>query len=100
MDKIDERSSRSKDAAEQVSFFKVRGNKKKLQVSASTFGTREEYKIIMLTDITQIKRHEKERQCSRFQKMYFNSMAHDVRTPLVSIVCSNENLKQLIKDPE
>ena len=32
--------------------------------------------------------------------MYLHSMAHDVRTPLVSIVCSNENLMQLITDPE
>ena len=53
-----------------------------------------------MSDITQVKEREKEKQSIRFQKMYFHSMAHDVRTPLVSIVCSNENLKQLLKDPE
>ena len=88
------------DREKNLSVFKVKGNKKKVQVEASTFGSHKKYRIITLSDITEVKRREKERQSSRFQKMYFHSMAHDVRTPLVSIVCSNENLKQLIKDPE
>lgn len=51
---------------EETCMFKVVGNKKKLQISASTFGSRNEYQIITLSDITQIKKQEKERQSNRF----------------------------------
>lgn len=41
---------------EETCMFKVLGNKKKLQISASIFGSRQEYQIITLSDITQIKK--------------------------------------------
>lgn len=32
--------------------------------------------------------------------MYFNNMAHDVRTPLNAVTATNENLKMVLDDPE
>ena len=56
--------------------------------------------IITFSDLTKIKKYEKERLSVRFQEIYLRNMAHDVRTPLNAVRATNENLKMELTDPE
>lgn len=83
-----------------MSIYKILHNKRKIDISCSTFGSANEFAIVTVSDITEIKKIEKEKQSLRFQNIYFHSMAHNVRTPMNSIFCANENLKMCLDDPQ
>lgn len=81
-----------------MSIYKVLHNKRKVDLSCSlTAG--QQVAIITLSDITRVKKYEKQKQSLRFQQIYFHSMAHDVRTPMNAIMSANENLKNELVDP-
>ena len=80
--------------------YKVLQNKRKIGVHASVFGDQDEFAIVILNDLTTIKKYEKERLSVRFQEMYLRSMAHNVRTPLNTIASSNEYFKMELTDPD
>lgn len=82
-----------------MNIFKVLHNKRKVDISCSMHANSKEFAVITLSDITRIKKYEKEKLRARFQQIYFQSMAHDVRTPMNSIMSANENLRMTLNDP-
>jgi signal transduction histidine kinase len=40
----------------------------------------------MLSDISKIRKYEKQKQIDRIKTIYFASVAHDLRTPINSIM--------------
>ena len=76
-----------------LSSFKILDNKKKINIESTVFsGITKSFALITVSDITKVKLFEKAKQGDRFKNMYFQSMAHDLRTPLVTIMSANENL--------
>ena len=68
-------------------------NKKKINIQSTIFrGISEKFALITVSDITKVKLFEKAKQGDRYKNMYFQSMAHDLRTPLVTVIGANENL--------
>ena len=49
-----------------MSIYKIIHNKKKIDISCSTFGSNNEFAIITVSDISEIKKVEKEKQSLRF----------------------------------
>lgn len=45
--------------------------------------------IAFIMDISDLKKYEKEKQVNKFKTIYFASMAHDLRTPINSIMGIN-----------
>ena len=80
--------------------YKIAHNKKKIGLHLQMFEAHDELAIVTFSDLTRIKKYEKERLQTRFQAMYFRNMAHDVRTPLSAVRATNENLKMELQDPE
>lgn len=78
--------------------FKIMHNKKKIGIQAQLLEQTDELAIITFTDLTKVKRYEKERLSMRFQDIYFRNMAHDVRTPLNAVRSTNDYLKLEVKD--
>lgn len=98
-DQIQEKGKRLSGQNTEMNIYKILQNKRKVDIQCSTVDNEQEYAIITLSDITSVKKHEKEKQRILFQEIYFHSMAHDVRTPLTSIMVANENLKLMLTDP-
>ena len=59
-------------------------------------GNYKEYAIVSVSDITQLKKFEK--VSDRFKNLYLRSMAHDLRTPLNTIININEHLMVTYKN--
>jgi signal transduction histidine kinase len=73
--------------------YKIIDNKKKINIQSTIFsGIQSNFALITVSDITKVKLFEKSKQSDRYKNMYFQSMAHDLRTPLVTILGANENL--------
>ena len=51
-----------------------------------------ELAVVIITDITKLKKYEKQKQIDKFKTIYFASVAHDLRTPLNSMIGTNELL--------
>lgn len=45
--------------------------------------------MIIITDITKLKKYEKQKQIDKVKTVYFASVAHDLRTPINSIMGTN-----------
>jgi K+-sensing histidine kinase KdpD len=73
--------------------FKIMDNKKKINIQSTIFkGISSSFALITVSDITKVKLFEKAKQGDRYKNMYFQSMAHDLRTPLVTVISANENI--------
>lgn len=48
--------------------------------------------LITISDITKMKKYEKQKQIERIKTIYFASIAHDLRTPINSIMGTNHLL--------
>ena len=83
------------------SIFKIVHNRKKVNIKlVMVKGFSSDFALISLSDITSLQLLEKAKQMDRFKNIYFQSMAHDLRTPLVTIISANENLElQYPNDP-
>lgn len=92
--------NQSSETEENMLTFKIMHNKKKIGLQFQLLEQTDELAIITFSDLTKIKRYEKERLSSRFQDIYFRNMAHDVRTPLNAVRSTNDYLKLEITDPE
>ena len=81
--------------------FKIPHNRKKVNIKlAMVKGFSSDFALITFSDITSMQLLEKAKQMERFRNIYFQSMAHDLRTPLVTIISANENLEiQYPNDP-
>ena len=55
-------------------------------------GSKASFALITVTDVTKIKKFEKTKVGDRYKSMYFSSIAHDLRTPLVTIMSVNESI--------
>ena len=80
--------------------FKIIHNKKKIGLHFKLLQKADDLAIITFSDLTKIKRYEKERLSVRFQDIYFRNMAHDVRTPLNAVRSTNEYLKLELTNPD
>ena len=51
--------------------------------------------LITVSDITYLSKFEKKRMADRFINLFFQSIVHDIRTPLNTIMMMSENLMAL-----
>jgi signal transduction histidine kinase len=73
--------------------FKIMDNKKKVNIQSTIFkGLGSSFALVTVSDVTNVKLFEKSKQGDRYKNMYFQSMAHDLRTPLVTVISANENI--------
>jgi len=57
--------------------------------------------MLMINDITSVRNLEKSKQLQRMKTIYFCSVAHDLKTPINSIIATNSHLKEKFrKDQE
>ncbi len=61
-------------------------------------GNYKKYALVCVSDITKLKKLEKKKVSDRFKNLYFQSIAHDLRTPLNTIVSINEHLMVTYKN--
>ena len=52
----------------------------------------------MLSDITALKNFEKQKLTEKYKALYLQSLAHDLRTPLNTIICMNEHMMEVYED--
>ena len=68
-------------------------NKKKINIQSQGFeGNYKSYALISVSDITDLQKFEKTKLVEKFKTMYLQSLAHDLRTPLNTIINMNEHL--------
>lgn len=83
----------------QGSSYKIMSNKKKINLQCSVFqGNNETYGVISIVDVTNVQIFEKQRVADKFKSMYLKSIAHDLRTPLNTIMSMNEHVMSYYKD--
>lgn len=73
-------------------------NKKKVTIQSIGSGEKDSFIILSMTDVTAIKRFEKERKRieDRYLNIYFTSTAHDQRTPLTQLIGIIECLHEYV----
>eukprot|EP00347_Sterkiella_histriomuscorum_P022073 403331778 len=76
--------------------YKVLSNGKliELEVKLIKYKDQPETALILITNITNVKKYEKSKQLNKFKTIYFASVAHDLRTPINSVMCINQLLMQ------
>ena len=47
----------------------------------------------MISDVTKVKKFEMEKVVDKFKAMYLQIIAHDLRTPLITIISMCEHIK-------
>lgn len=74
--------------------YKIISNGKliELEVKIIKYKNQPETALILITNITNVKKLEKQKQTNKFKTIYFASVAHDLRTPINSIMCINQTL--------
>jgi len=56
--------------------------------------------LIIVIDITKLRKFEKHKALERFKNIYFTSIAHDLKTPINTIMCTSESLSNKFKQDE
>lgn len=51
-----------------------------------------DFALVTVSDITNLRRYEKQKKIEEIKSIYFASLAHDLRTPINSIMGSNQYL--------
>jgi signal transduction histidine kinase len=75
--------------------FKIVYTKTKINIKTSIYYERKKkLALILVTDVTNFKNITKQRIADKYKTLYFLSIAHDLRTPLNSIININKNLIQ------
>jgi len=74
--------------------MKLKESKKLVEISFQMMKEKEGVTQIMLMvqDVTSMKNLQKERTLQRMKTVYFCSVAHDLKTPINSIMASNEHM--------
>lgn len=68
-------------------------NKNIINIQTNLFeGVNSSLALITVSDITYISKFEKNRMADRFINLFFQSIVHDIRTPLNTVMMMNENL--------
>ena len=74
-------------------------NKKRIKLQSLIFeGNFKEYALVTVSDITELQNFEKQKLVEKFKTLYLQSLAHDLRTPLNTIMAMNEHLMQYYKE--
>ena len=82
----------------QDSTFKMISNKKIISIQCSVFESNGiKYGLISVADVTNVQKFEKLRVTGKFKTMYLQSIAHDLRTPLNTIISMNEHIMNYYK---
>ena len=82
-----------------LNHYKILHNKKTISIKAKVLHqVGNKIALVLFMDITKLKKFEKERQSSRFKTIYFTSMAHDLRTPINSVMGVNQVLYPQLTD--
>ena len=75
--------------------YKIVNTKTKINIKTSIYkGKQKKMALILVTDITNLKNYTKQRIADKYKTLYFQSISHDLRTPLNSIININDNLLQ------
>jgi signal transduction histidine kinase len=61
-------------------------------------GIKKSLALITVFDITYLSKFEKKRIADRFINLFFQSIIHDIRTPLNTIMSMNEHVMSYYKD--
>jgi K+-sensing histidine kinase KdpD len=48
--------------------------------------------LILLQDITKVRKFERAKWKDKFKKIYFASVAHDIKTPINNVIGVNESI--------
>ena len=66
-------------------------NRRIVNIQTTVFKNTKDLDITLITisDITNLKKYEKAKQIEKIKSIYFASLAHDLRTPINSIMGTN-----------
>ena len=82
----------------QDSTFKIISNNKNINIQCSVFESNNiKYALISVADVTNVQKFEKQRVTGKFKTMYLQSIAHDLKTPLNTIISLNEHVMNYYK---
>jgi len=56
------------------------------------------YGLISIGNVTKVQKFEKQRVADKFKTMYLQSIAHDLKTPLNTIMSMNEHIMSYYKN--
>ncbi len=83
----------------QDSTFKIISNKNIINIQCSVFESNNiKYGLISVADVTNVQKFEKQRVTGKFKTMYLQSIAHDLKTPLNTIISLNEHVMNYYKE--
>lgn len=74
--------------------YKIKNNKKIVDIQVSIYSEKnnDDLALVIISDITKMKKYEKQKQIDKLKTVYFASIAHDLRTPINSIMGTNQVL--------
>jgi|APCry1669190288_1035285.scaffolds.fasta_scaffold81367_1 signal transduction histidine kinase len=82
----------------QSSTYKILNSNKMINIQCSVFeGSHKIYGLISVSDVTNLQKFEKQRVAVKFKTMYLSTIAHDLRTPLNTIMSMNEHVMNFYK---
>lgn len=86
--------------SKKIRFFRVLQNNKVIQVEQKLIsGSAEEQELktlILVTDISNLQKYKEEKKLNQFKTVYFASIAHDLRTPINTILSINSQIQNIV----
>ena len=78
--------------------YKIQNSDKKLNIQCTVYeGKNGEYGLITISDVTNVQKYEKQRVAGIFKIMFLQSISHDLRTPINSIILMCEHVMNYYK---
>lgn len=79
--------------------FKFLHSKKTINIRVSIIqeSKNQEQKVLLIfQDVTKLKKFQKQKQSQLYKTVYFASIAHDLRTPLGTVMAINNQLQEIV----
>lgn len=91
--------SSTKSTERKPTHYKIIHNKNVLSIKAIILqNVTKRVSLVLFVDITKLKKYEKSKQTNKFKTLYFTCIAHDLRTPINSIMSTNSVLLSQLQE--